>query len=46
MSKICLAHSFLKLQKIIPKGAQSKLRSYKKSFLTERNVSFLLKSHS
>jgi hypothetical protein len=46
MSKICLPHSFLKLQKIVPKGAQSKFQSYKKSFLKERNVSFLLKSRS
>jgi hypothetical protein len=36
-----------KLQKVIPKGAQSKFRRrYKKSFLRERSVSFLLKSCS
>jgi hypothetical protein len=33
--------------KVIPKGMQSpNCRSYKKSFLRERSVSFLLKSRS
>jgi hypothetical protein len=36
-----------KLQKVVPKGAKRKFcRSYKKSFLRERSVSFLLKSRS
>ena len=34
-------------KKDVPKGAQRKFwRSYKKSFLRERSVSFLLKIHS
>jgi hypothetical protein len=37
----------LRSSKVIPKGMQSQhKRSYKKSFLKERNVSFLLKSRS
>ena len=34
-----------KQQKVVPKGAQCKF-SAQKSFLRERSVSFLLKSHS
>jgi hypothetical protein len=43
----CRAKNSPKLQKVVPKGAQRKFcRSYKKSFLRERSVSFLLKIRS
>jgi hypothetical protein len=43
----CRAKNRRNYKKVDPKGAQRKFcRSYKKSFLRERSVSFLLKSRS